>query len=104
MDSASALPYGTLLCVSDKPLHGIIKLPGMADAFYRQRVDQHLELVYAQSICCARSLPSSSIAASYAVLPRFHSAETSTSPSRQKGTKFIVAIGCSPAVVITLAG
>jgi AMP nucleosidase len=44
MDSASALPYGTLLCVSDKPLHGVVKLPGMADAFYRQRVDQHLEL------------------------------------------------------------
>jgi hypothetical protein len=74
MDSASALPYGTLLCVSDKPLHGIIKLPGMADAFYRQRVDQHRELVYAQAICCARSLPSSSIAASYAVLPRIRAA------------------------------
>ena len=27
------VPYGTLLCVSDKPLHGEIKLPGMADAF-----------------------------------------------------------------------
>ena len=23
------VPYGTLLCVSDKPLHGEIKLPGM---------------------------------------------------------------------------
>lgn len=25
------VPYGTLLCVSDKPLHGELKLPGMAD-------------------------------------------------------------------------
>ena len=36
------VPYGTLLCVSDKPLHGEIKLPGMANHFYRERVDQHL--------------------------------------------------------------
>lgn len=27
------VPYGTLLCVSDKPLHGELKLPGMASAF-----------------------------------------------------------------------
>ncbi|WP_207480142.1 AMP nucleosidase [Arenibaculum pallidiluteum] len=38
------VPYGTLLCVSDKPLHGELKLPGMADTFYRQRVDQHLKI------------------------------------------------------------
>jgi len=38
------VPYGTLLCVSDKPLHGEIKLPGMADKFYRERVDQHLRI------------------------------------------------------------
>ena len=38
------VPYGTLLCVSDKPLHGEIKLPGMADHFYRERVDQHLRI------------------------------------------------------------
>jgi AMP nucleosidase len=38
------VPYGTLLCVSDKPLHGEIKLAGMADDFYRQRVRQHLEI------------------------------------------------------------
>lgn len=38
------VPYGTLLCVSDKPLHGEIKLAGMAGQFYRQRVDQHLEI------------------------------------------------------------
>jgi AMP nucleosidase len=38
------VPYGTLLCVSDKPLHGEIKLPGMADDFYRERVNQHLQI------------------------------------------------------------
>jgi AMP nucleosidase len=38
------IPYGTLLCVSDKPLHGEIKLRGMADRFYRERVDQHLRI------------------------------------------------------------
>jgi len=38
------VPYGTLLCVSDKPLHGEIKLPGMANTFYRERVDQHLRI------------------------------------------------------------
>ena len=38
------VPYGTLLCVSDKPLHGELKLPGMASAFYRDQVNQHLEI------------------------------------------------------------
>lgn len=38
------VPYGTLLCVSDKPLHGELKLPGMASEFYRQQVDQHLRI------------------------------------------------------------
>jgi AMP nucleosidase len=38
------VPYGTLLCVSDRPLHGEIKRAGMAGEFYRQRVDQHLEI------------------------------------------------------------
>jgi AMP nucleosidase len=38
------VPYGTLLCVSDKPLHGELKLSGMANAFYRERVSQHLRV------------------------------------------------------------
>ena len=38
------VPYGTLLCVSDRPLHGEIKLPGMANRFYRQQIDQHLQI------------------------------------------------------------
>ncbi|MCU9848210.1 AMP nucleosidase [Defluviimonas sp. WL0024] len=36
------VPYGTLLCVSDKPLHGELKLPGMATDFYRTQVSRHL--------------------------------------------------------------
>ena len=36
------VPYGTLLCVSDKPLHGELKLPGMAIDFYRTQVASHL--------------------------------------------------------------
>jgi len=38
------VPYGTLLCVSDKPLHGELKLPGMASDFYRTQVSRHLEI------------------------------------------------------------
>jgi AMP nucleosidase len=38
------VPYGTFLCVSDKPLHGELKLSGMANAFYRERVSQHLKV------------------------------------------------------------
>lgn len=36
------VPYGTLLCVSDKPLHGELKLPGMASDFYKTQVANHL--------------------------------------------------------------
>ncbi|MCT8991604.1 AMP nucleosidase [Chelativorans sp. SCAU2101] len=38
------VPYGTLLCVSDKPLHGELKLPGMATDFYKRQVAQHLKI------------------------------------------------------------
>ena len=38
------VPYGTLLCVSDKPLHGEIKLPGAANAFYERAVSEHLRI------------------------------------------------------------
>jgi AMP nucleosidase len=38
------VPYGTLLCVSDKPLHGELKLRGMANSFYRERISQHLRV------------------------------------------------------------
>ena len=38
------VPYGTLLCVSDKPLHGELKLPGMASDFYKTQVARHLHI------------------------------------------------------------
>jgi len=38
------VPYGTLLCVSDKPLQGELKLPGMATQFYQDQVAQHLKI------------------------------------------------------------
>jgi AMP nucleosidase len=38
------VPYGTLLCVSDKPLHGEIKLPGAATRFYQRAVGEHLRI------------------------------------------------------------
>jgi AMP nucleosidase len=38
------VPYGTLLCVSDKPLHGEIKLPGQANLFYEQAIAAHLQI------------------------------------------------------------
>jgi AMP nucleosidase len=38
------VPYGTLLCVSDKPLHGELKLPGMASDFYNAQVARHLRV------------------------------------------------------------
>lgn len=36
------VPYGTLLCVSDKPLHGEIKLPGAANRFYERAISEHM--------------------------------------------------------------
>jgi AMP nucleosidase len=38
------VPYGTLLCVSDKPLHGEIKLPGQANRFYEGSISEHLQI------------------------------------------------------------
>jgi AMP nucleosidase len=38
------VPYGTLLCVSDKPLHGEIKLPGQANQFYDGAISEHLQI------------------------------------------------------------
>ena len=46
------VPYGTLLCVSDKPLHGELKLPGMATDFYRTQVANHLMI----GICAMEKL------------------------------------------------
>lgn len=38
------VPYGTLLCVSDKPLHGELKLPGQANRFYEEAIAAHLAI------------------------------------------------------------
>ncbi|MEO1101755.1 MAG: AMP nucleosidase [Pseudomonadota bacterium] len=38
------VPYGVLLCVSDKPLHGEIKLPGAANRFYEKAIGEHIRI------------------------------------------------------------
>ncbi len=50
------VPYGTLLCVSDKPLHGELKLPGMATDFYRSQVARHL-LIGVRAMEAIREMP-----------------------------------------------
>jgi len=50
------VPYGTLLCVSDKPLHGELKLPGMASEFYTTQVARHL-LIGIQAMETLRDMP-----------------------------------------------
>ncbi len=50
------VPYGTLLCVSDKPLHGELKLPGMATEFYRTQVAAHL-LIGIRAMELIREMP-----------------------------------------------
>lgn len=41
------VPYGTFLCISDKPLHGEIKLPGSANVFYERAIGEHLKICLA---------------------------------------------------------
>jgi AMP nucleosidase len=50
------VPYGTLLCVSDKPLHGELKLPGMASEFYTSQVARHL-LIGIRAMETLREMP-----------------------------------------------
>ncbi|MEJ2036164.1 MAG: AMP nucleosidase [Maritimibacter sp.] len=50
------VPYGTLLCVSDKPLHGELKLPGMASDFYTTQVSRHL-LIGIRAMELLRDMP-----------------------------------------------
>ncbi|MFP4570430.1 MAG: AMP nucleosidase, partial [Rhodosalinus sp.] len=51
------VPYGTLLCVSDKPLQGELKLPGMASGFYTTQVARHLRIgVHAMELIAAMPL------------------------------------------------
>ena len=51
------VPYGTLLVVSDRPMHGELKLPGMASDFYCRQVDQHLA-VGVRAMELLREMPS----------------------------------------------
>ena len=48
------VPYGALLCISDKPLHGEIKLPGAANAFYERAIGEHLQIGIAALELAAR--------------------------------------------------
>ena len=38
------VPYGALLCISDKPLHGELKLPKMANDFFNTQINNHLSI------------------------------------------------------------
>ena len=38
------VPYGTFLCVSDKPMHGELKLPGQANRFYERAISEHMRI------------------------------------------------------------
>ena len=77
------VPYGTLLCVSDKPLHGEIKLPGMANTFYRERVDQHLRIGMRAVELLRQERPGSCTAASCAALPRWRSSSAGCPAARE---------------------
>ncbi len=61
------VPFATLLCVSDKPLHGKPKLTGAAQTFYENSKEMHLKIVIdALEISKANNpegLPNSSIRA-----------------------------------------
>lgn len=39
------IPNATLLCISDKPLHGMPKLGGAAQSFYQNSKERHLDMV-----------------------------------------------------------
>jgi AMP nucleosidase len=69
------VPYGTLLCVSDKPLHGELKLPGMASEFYKTQVSRHLQIGIRAMERCARCRSNASTAASCAVSRKRPSSE-----------------------------
>ena len=81
------VPYGTLLCVSDKPLHGEIKLPGQANAFYERAISQHLRIgIEALRILQARGRRSSTRASCAASTSR-RSGERRRSPGRARARR-----------------
>lgn len=51
------IPSATLLCISDKPLHGSPKLPKSANAFYQATKHQHLEIAQAAIMLARKDYP-----------------------------------------------
>lgn len=51
------IPHATLLCVSDKPLHGKPKLSGAAQNFYQNSKEKHLEVVLSAITSIKRANP-----------------------------------------------
>ena len=78
------VPYGTLLCVSDKPLHGELKLAGMASDFYRQQVSQHLEIGLTRWRSSGSSNWNACIRASCGALPKSRFSEVRPAPIGEK--------------------
>ena len=81
------VPYGTLLCVSDKPLHGELKLPGMASDFYKTQVARHLMIGIRAMESCATCRWSGSTAANCGPSRRPHSSD-----QRKSGAKSVIFI------------
>jgi AMP nucleosidase len=38
------VPHGTFLCISDRPLHGVIKMKINSDKFYSDQINKHLDI------------------------------------------------------------
>jgi len=38
------VPHGTFLCISDRPLHGVIKMKINSDRFYADQINKHLDI------------------------------------------------------------
>ena len=72
------MPYGTLLCVSDKPLHGELKLPGQANRFYERAISEHMRIGIEACERVAARRARSSTAASCARSTSRRSAEAET--------------------------
>ena len=71
------VPYGTFCCVSDKPLHGELKLPGMANQFTASGWISTCALVCAPLSVCGPTERGNCTAASCAALPRWPSSNSS---------------------------
>ncbi len=50
------VPYGVLLCVSDRSIHGELKSPGMVTEFYKLQVSRHL-LIGVKAIGSLQNIP-----------------------------------------------